>query len=93
MRAILLPLMAIFLAGCEEIDLGSIGGVGPLPRGFSFSFPLSSGGSLRIENFNGSVEISGWDKNTVEIDGHEICQHRIPAEGNEDRHHAVGEFD
>jgi DUF4097 and DUF4098 domain-containing protein YvlB len=30
---------------------------------------LAAGGSLRLDNFNGQVEISGWDKNTVDIDG------------------------
>jgi hypothetical protein len=69
MRAICLPLMAIFLAGCEDFDLGSVGGSGRYREDFHFSYPLSTGGSLRVDNFNGSVEISGWDKNTVDIDG------------------------
>ncbi len=69
MRALLLPLMAIFLAGCEDFDLGSVGGSDRYREDFHFSYPLSSGGSLRIDNFNGSVEISGWDKNTIDIDG------------------------
>ncbi len=68
MRAILVPLMAIFLAGCDEIDLGNIGGSDRYREDFHFSYPLTAGGSLRVENFNGSVEISGWDKNTVDID-------------------------
>lgn len=69
MRAILLPLMAIFLAGCDEIDLGNIGNSGRYREDFHFSYPLSAGGSVRLDSFNGSVEISGWDKNTVDIDG------------------------
>ena len=69
MRAIILPLLTIFLAGCDEIDLGNIGGSDRYREDFHFSYPLSSGGSLRLDNFNGSVEISGWDKNTVDIDG------------------------
>jgi len=69
MRSILLPVMAIFLAGCDEIDLGNIGSSDRYREDFHFSYPLSSGGTLRVDNFNGSVEISGWDKNTVEIDG------------------------
>jgi hypothetical protein len=69
MRAILLPLVAIFLAGCDDIDLGSIGGSDRYREDFHFSYPVSAGGSLRVETFNGSVEISGWDKNTIDIDG------------------------
>jgi DUF4097 and DUF4098 domain-containing protein YvlB len=69
MRALCLPLLAIFLTGCDEIDLGNIGNSDRYREDFHFSYPLSVGGSVRLENFNGSVEISGWDKNTVDIDG------------------------
>jgi hypothetical protein len=68
MRAILLPLLAIFLAGCDDMDL-NIGGSDRYREDFHFSFPLSAGGSLRLDSFNGAVEISSWDKNTVDIDG------------------------
>jgi hypothetical protein len=68
MRAICLPLVALFLAGCDDIDL-NLGGSDRYREDFHSSFPLPAGGSLRLENFNGSVEISGWDKNTVDIDG------------------------
>jgi DUF4097 and DUF4098 domain-containing protein YvlB len=68
MRAICLPLLAIFLAGCEDFDI-NIGSSDRYREDFHFSYPLSTGGSLRLDNFNGTVEISGWDKNTVDIDG------------------------
>jgi DUF4097 and DUF4098 domain-containing protein YvlB len=60
--------MAIFLAGCEDFDI-NIGSSDRYREDFHFSYPLSTGGSLRLDNFNGAVEISGWDKNTVDIDG------------------------
>lgn len=69
MRAFCLPLLAIFLTGCDEIDLGNIGSSDRYREDFHYSFPLNAGGSVRLDNFNGSVEISGWDKNTVDIDG------------------------
>lgn len=69
MRAIILPLLAVFLAGCDDFDLGNMGGSDRYREDFHFSYPLSTGGSLRLESFNGSVEISGWDKNTIDIDG------------------------
>lgn len=69
MRAVILPLLAIFLAGCDDIDLGNIGSSDRYREDFHYSYPLSAGGSLRLENFNGPVDISGWDKNTIDIDG------------------------
>jgi DUF4097 and DUF4098 domain-containing protein YvlB len=68
MRAICLPLLAIFLAGCDDMDL-NIGGSDRYREDFHFSFPLSAGGSLRLDTFNGAVEISSWDKDTIDIDG------------------------
>jgi hypothetical protein len=38
-------------------------------RDFHYSYPLNSGGRLTVETFNGSVEISGWDQNTIDISG------------------------
>ncbi len=68
MRVICLPLMALFLVGCDDFDL-NLGSSDRYREDFHFSFPLNAGGSLRLDNFNGAVEISGWDKNTVDIDG------------------------
>ena len=31
------------------------------------SYPLKAGGTLNVETFNGSVDISGWDQDTVDI--------------------------
>jgi putative adhesin len=36
---------------------------------FHYSYPQGAGGRLALENFNGSVEIAGWDQNTVDISG------------------------
>ncbi len=36
---------------------------------FHYTKPLNQGGRFSIENMNGSVEISGWDKNEVDISG------------------------
>jgi hypothetical protein len=32
-----------------------------------FSYPLNAGGRLEVETFNGSVDVSDWDQNTVDI--------------------------
>jgi DUF4097 and DUF4098 domain-containing protein YvlB len=36
---------------------------------FHYSYPQTAGGKLNVENFNGSVEITGWDQNTVDVSG------------------------
>ena len=36
---------------------------------FHYSFQQGAGGRLDLENFNGSVEILGWDQNTVDVSG------------------------
>ncbi len=38
-------------------------------RDFHYSYPLKAGGGISLESFNGSVEISGWDQEVVDISG------------------------
>lgn len=64
------------LAACDEFDIGGFSD--RYREDFHFSYPLNAGGSLQIDNANGSVEIVGWDKNTIEIDGTKYA-------GSEDR--------
>ncbi len=59
--------LACFLGGCEDFDIGGISD--RYREDFHFSYPLSAGGSVQIDNANGSIDISGWDQNTIEIDG------------------------
>jgi hypothetical protein len=59
--------LAGLLGGCEDWDIGGI--TDRYREDFHFSYPLSSGGSVQIDNANGSIDITGWDQNTVEIDG------------------------
>lgn len=53
------------LAGC---DLDEIGGARET-EDFAQSHPMKPGGRLSLENFNGSVEISGWDQEKLEVTG------------------------
>ena len=57
----------VLLAGCEDFAIGGFND--RYKEDFHFSYPLADGGSVELDNLNGSVEISGWDKNTVDIDG------------------------
>jgi hypothetical protein len=36
---------------------------------FHYTYPQTAGGRFSIDNFNGSVEITGWDQNSVDISG------------------------
>jgi DUF4097 and DUF4098 domain-containing protein YvlB len=69
MRAkfLLLPLAAA-LVGLTSCDLEDLD-VQRYQADFHYSYPLKPGGSLSIETFNGSVEVTGWDENTVDISG------------------------
>lgn len=69
MRAkILLFPLAFALAGLTGCDLEDVN-VQRYQADFHYSYPLSPGGTLSIETFNGAVEVTGWDENTVEISG------------------------
>lgn len=65
-RLLALAGLALLLVGCEDFDFG------PGDRyqeDFHFSYPLASGGKLDLENMNGEVDILGWEKDVVEING------------------------
>ena len=70
MRAkLILPAIAaglVVLAGCEFEDLG---GFERYHEDFHYSYPLKAGGRLSVDGFNGSVEVSVWDQETVDISG------------------------
>ncbi len=71
MRAkLILPAIAaglVVLAGCDIEDLG--GSFERYHEDFHYNYPLKSGGRLAVDGFNGSVEVSMWDQETVDISG------------------------
>src|SRR5436305_13840231 len=68
MRAVLIlpAAAALILSGCDFEDFG---GMERYHEDFHYSHSLKSSGRLSIEGFNGSIEISTWDQNTVDISG------------------------
>ncbi|HWE49933.1 MAG TPA: DUF4097 family beta strand repeat-containing protein [Bryobacteraceae bacterium] len=87
----LLSLCTVFLTGCIDVDFS------PSDRyqaDFHYSYDLDPGGRINLENANGSVEISGWDENKVEITGVKFASTK---EGLEeirvDVHHSPGSVD
>ncbi len=70
MRAMLVPpvLAAMLtLAGCDIEDFD--GNWQHFNRNFHYSYPCAAGSRVSVETFNGSVEITGWDQASIEIDG------------------------
>ena len=57
----------LMLTGCESDDVWA--SVAQERKDFHYTKPLNQGGRFSIENINGSVEISGWDRNEVDISG------------------------
>jgi DUF4097 and DUF4098 domain-containing protein YvlB len=55
------------LAGCDLEDFE--GGGDRYQADFHYNYPLSAGGHVNVDTFNGSVDIIGWDQNTVDISG------------------------
>jgi len=70
MRSLLFAPIAIagllVLSGCDIEDFGSFG---RYSKDFHYSYPLKAGGRISIESFNGSVELSPWDQETVDVSG------------------------
>ena len=70
MRAkLLLPIVATALLCLAACDFEDFGGFDRYRQDFHYSYPLKSGGRLSDETFNGPVEVSGWDQETVDISG------------------------
>jgi hypothetical protein len=61
--------IAALSAGCDVEDWGTFGDSHAYEKDFHYTYALKPGGRLDIENFNGSIEIAGWDRDQVEIDG------------------------
>jgi DUF4097 and DUF4098 domain-containing protein YvlB len=69
MRAKLaVPVLAAALVGLTACDIEDFGG-SRYSHDFHLAFPLNSSGHVSVETFNGSVEITGWDQNTIDISG------------------------
>lgn len=69
-------LAAVTLAGCEIDPSEWAGDSNRYREDFSYSYKLASGGRLSLESFNGSAEILGWDKDTVEVTGTKYASRR-----------------
>jgi DUF4097 and DUF4098 domain-containing protein YvlB len=67
---LLLPALAAALlitAACDFDDFHDHGS--RYNSDFHYNYPLSATGRLSVETFNGSIEVSGWDEQNVDISG------------------------
>jgi DUF4097 and DUF4098 domain-containing protein YvlB len=55
---------AVLLSSC-----GDLGDFDRVKEDFHYTYPLQPGGRLELENRNGSIEIVGWDRNTIDVSG------------------------
>jgi hypothetical protein len=56
----------VFLSSCM---VGDWNDTGRFREDFHYSWPLNAGARISLDSQNGSVEISAWDKNTIDIAG------------------------
>jgi DUF4097 and DUF4098 domain-containing protein YvlB len=65
----LLPMLAasLLLGGC--LYIGDFEDSDAYREDFHSTHPLDAGGSVSIETFNGSIELRGWEQNSVEVNG------------------------
>src|SRR5579884_3388629 len=72
----LAPVLAgLFLfTSCEALDWGDWGE--HYREDFHYTYNFNPGGRLALENSNGAVEISSWDRNSIEISGTKFASSR-----------------
>ncbi len=68
-KHLFLMALAASLTGCDWDEIGSLGNSHAYEKDFHYTYALKPGSRLALDNFNGSVEITGWDQDRVEIDG------------------------
>jgi len=47
-----------------------------ISKEFNQSYPLQPGGSLELQNVNGTVEVQGWDRDVVEVQAVKTAKHK-----------------
>lgn len=69
-RMFLVAAASLALASCGEIGgFGFAGSSQRFKENFHNTYPLKPGGRVSLENLNGSVEITGWEKDSIDIIG------------------------
>ncbi len=66
---VFVSVLAAGLLGLTGCYIDEFGGFGRFPKDFHYSYPLKATGRLNVEGFNGTIDLSGWDQETVDISG------------------------
>jgi hypothetical protein len=69
----------LVMASCD--DLGGFSDSQRFKEDFHYSYDLKPGGTLYMENMNGSIEISGWEKDGIDISGTKYAAEENALEG------------
>ena len=67
--SLIVPFLAAGLLGVTGCYIDDFGGFGRYTKDFHYNYPLKSGGRLSLESFNGAIDLSTWDEDTVDISG------------------------
>jgi len=65
----LLIFCAVAAGTCSLAGCGDLGQFDRYREDFHFSQAFQPNGRLEVENFNGSVDIASWDRNTIDVSG------------------------
>jgi len=66
----------LLMSGCDIEDFDGA----RYSRDIHFAYPLNAAGHVSIESFNGSIEVTGWDQNTIDISGTKFGPSQAAAE-------------
>src|SRR5438046_7873693 len=47
-----------------------------ISKEFNQSYPLQPGGSVELQNVNGTVDVQGWDRNEIEVHAVKTAKHK-----------------
>jgi hypothetical protein len=47
-----------------------------ISKEFNQSYPLQPGGTVELQNVNGTVEVQGWDRNEIEVHAVKTAKHK-----------------
>lgn len=72
----LLPMLSasLLMSGC--LYVGDFDDAGTVHEDFHSTHPLNAGGGVTVESFNGSIEVRGWEQNSVEVNGTKSAGHQ-----------------
>ncbi len=70
-RVFLVVAASFAMVSCDEMEggWGITGSSQRFKEDFHNTYPLKPGGKITLENMNGSVEITGWEKDSIDIIG------------------------